>query len=115
MTLTLKKNIMINTKYKQHFGESYGPYALNQEEITKWRRLIIRLLQGRGLLPSDNLLVTQDHRQGEIIQLVWAHASDQQFFCDSFVNSIVKVGKINVLTGHHGQIRNDCRFVNKEN
>lgn len=44
---------MINTKYKQHFGESYGPYALNQEEITKWHRLIIRLLQGLAIISTS--------------------------------------------------------------
>lgn len=71
----------------------------------------INILQGRGLLQSDNVLVIEDHL-GEIEQQVWAYASDQELFFHSFVNSIVKMGNINVLTGHEGQIRKNCRFLN---
>ena len=42
---------------------------------------------------------------------MWAYASDQQLFFDSFVNSILKMGNINVLTGSEGDIRKNCRFV----
>ncbi|KDP45138.1 hypothetical protein JCGZ_17470 [Jatropha curcas] len=71
----------------------------------------INILEGRGLLGSDNVLVKEDD-EGEIIKQVWGYASNQQLFFDSFVNSIVKMGNINVLTGNEGQIRENCRFVN---
>ncbi|KAK9266921.1 hypothetical protein L1049_027180 [Liquidambar formosana] len=69
------------------------------------------ILQGKGLLPSDNVLVVQDHG-GEIRRQVWAYASNPQLFYASFAKSMVKMGSINVLVGDEGQIRKNCRFVN---
>lgn len=69
------------------------------------------LLQGNGLLGSDNVLVTEDH-EGVIIELVWDYASNQKHFFEAFANSMVKMGNINVLTGNEGEIRRKCRFVN---
>ncbi|KAF8379120.1 hypothetical protein HHK36_028549 [Tetracentron sinense] len=74
-------------------------------------RYFNNILQGKGLLQSDNVLVSQD-LEGEIVKLVWAYASDQQLFFKSFVESIAKMGNINVLTGEQGEIRQNCRFVN---
>lgn len=71
----------------------------------------INLLEGHGLLHSDNVLINEDEF-GEIIKQVWAYASDQDLFFNSFVNSIIKMGNIRVLTGFEGQIRRNCRFVN---
>lgn len=71
----------------------------------------VNLLEGRGLLFSDNSLVAQDH-EGEIIKQVWAFAADQDLFFASFVNSIIRMGNINVLTGQEGEIRKNCRFIN---
>ncbi|XP_021289495.1 peroxidase 20 [Herrania umbratica] len=71
----------------------------------------INILGGKGLLGSDNVLVTEDH-EGEIIKLVWAYASNQELFFSSFANSVVKMGNINVLTGNEGEIRKNCRLVN---
>lgn len=70
------------------------------------------VVEGRGLLHSDDVLVREDE-QGWIRERVWAYASDQQLFFDSFVNSIVKMGNINVLTADdEGEVRTNCRFVN---
>ncbi|KAL5551213.1 hypothetical protein UlMin_001389 [Ulmus minor] len=71
----------------------------------------INVLQGEGLLGSDTVLTTQDE-EGEIRKLVWAYASDEKRFFASFVESIIKMGNINVLTGEQGEIRRNCRFVN---
>jgi peroxidase len=71
----------------------------------------LNILQGEGLLGSDNALVTQDH-EGEIRGQVWAYASNQKLFFDAFAKSIVKMGNINVLTGNEGEIRKNCRFLN---
>lgn len=71
----------------------------------------INILQGRGLLHSDNVLVNEDH-EGEILSQVWYYASDRQAFFSSYVESVVKMGNINVLTGDQGEIRRNCRFVN---
>ncbi|PON57107.1 Peroxidase [Parasponia andersonii] len=69
------------------------------------------LLEGKGLLGSDIVLITQDH-EGEILKLVLAYASDEKLFFDSFAKSMIKMGNINVLTGDQGEIRRHCRFVN---
>ncbi|KAF3961078.1 hypothetical protein CMV_014269 [Castanea mollissima] len=71
----------------------------------------INLLQGNGLLGSDNVLVTEDH-EGLIREQVWAYASNQELFFEAFAISMVKMGNINVLTGNEGEIRRKCRFVN---
>ncbi|KAK1568045.1 hypothetical protein Q3G72_019885 [Acer saccharum] len=71
----------------------------------------INLVEGNGLLHSDNVLVSEDEG-GVIKKLVWGYASDEDLFFASFVNSIIKMGNIRVLTGFDGEIRKNCRFVN---
>lgn len=71
----------------------------------------INLLEGKGLLISDNVLVTEDH-EGEIFRKVWDYAVDQDLFFLDFVEAMLKMGNINVLTGIEGEIRENCRFVN---
>ncbi|KAK3016771.1 hypothetical protein RJ639_006444 [Escallonia herrerae] len=74
-------------------------------------RYFHNVIQGKGLLQSDNVLVSQDH-DGEIREHVWAYASNQELFFASFAKSMIKMGNINVLTGDQGEIRKTCRFVN---
>lgn len=69
------------------------------------------IIQGQGLLISDNVLVSEDVG-GDIRKHVWNFANDQDFFFHSFGNSMIKMGSINVLTGEEGEIRRNCRFVN---
>lgn len=69
------------------------------------------IVEGKGLLQSDNVLVSQDY-EGEIRKHVWGYAKDQQHFFESFANSMIKMGNINVLTGQEGEVRKSCRFVN---
>lgn len=71
----------------------------------------LNILEGKGLLGSDDVLITQDY-EGEIRTQVRSYASDQTLFFDSFVKSIVKMGNINVLTSHEGEVRRNCRFIN---
>ncbi|XP_019421100.1 PREDICTED: peroxidase 20 isoform X4 [Lupinus angustifolius] len=71
----------------------------------------INILEGKGLLGSDNVLTSQDF-DGTITKQVWAYASNQKVFFASFAKSMIKMGNINVLTGNEGEIRRNCRFVN---
>ncbi|KAJ0052659.1 hypothetical protein Pint_01145 [Pistacia integerrima] len=112
-------------KYKRYrtfrrILESICPESGNENQLTPLdyttptrfdNHYYINLLQGRGLLFSDNTFVTQDH-EGEIIKQVWAYAADRDLFFASYVNSIIKMGNINVLTGQEGEIRKNCRFIN---
>nr|XP_043630476.1 peroxidase 20 [Erigeron canadensis] len=67
--------------------------------------------RGQGLLISDNVLLSEDV-EGEIRDIVWEFASDEEKFFESFAYSMIKMGNIDVLTGYHGEIRKNCRFVN---
>lgn len=69
------------------------------------------IIEGKGLLESDNVLVSQDY-EGVIREHVWSYAKNQEYFFDSFAKSIIKMGNIHVLTGDKGEIRKSCRFVN---
>ncbi|XP_057449706.1 peroxidase 20 isoform X2 [Lotus japonicus] len=71
----------------------------------------INILEGKGLLGSDNVLISQD-LDGKITEQVWAYASNEKLFFASFAKSMMKMGNINVLTGNEGEIRRNCRFVN---
>ncbi|CAI9095469.1 OLC1v1031425C3 [Oldenlandia corymbosa var. corymbosa] len=71
----------------------------------------INLIEGRGLLISDNVLFDQD-LHWEIRKHVFAYAANQDYFFESFVNSMIKMGNINVLTGVNGEIRRNCRYAN---
>ncbi|KAL2348250.1 hypothetical protein Fmac_002250 [Flemingia macrophylla] len=71
----------------------------------------INILEGKGLLGSDNVLISQD-LYGKITEQVWAYASSEKLFFASFAKSMIKMGNINVLTEIEGEIRRHCRFVN---
>ncbi|CAK8539558.1 unnamed protein product [Lathyrus sativus] len=71
----------------------------------------INILEGKGLLGSDNVLISQD-MDGKIREQVWGYASNEKLFFASFAKSMIKMGNINVLTGNAGEIRRNCRFVN---
>lgn len=71
----------------------------------------LNVLQGKALLGSDNVLLTQDF-DGAITNKVWAYAYNEELFFASFAHSMIKMGNINVLTGEKGEIRTNCRFVN---
>ena len=62
----------------------------------------INILEGKGLLGSDNVLISHD-LDGKTTEQVWAYASNEKL--------LIKMGNINVLTGNEGEIRRNCRFV----
>ncbi|XP_068651299.1 peroxidase 20 [Aristolochia californica] len=79
---------------------------------TRFDNLYFRnVLQGKGLLQTDNVLVAEDP-EGEISNLVWRFAADQHLFFREFALSIVKMGRINPLVGEEGEIRRNCRVLN---
>lgn len=71
----------------------------------------LNLLESKGLLHSDNVLVLEDEG-GEIEERVWAYATNRKLFFESFSSSMIKMGNINALTGAQGEIRKNCRYVN---
>ncbi|KAK2426245.1 Peroxidase 20 [Trifolium repens] len=130
------KQRIYETKQEYHHGYEYDRY----KRYTNFRRILrsicpvtgkddkfapldfqtpkrfdnhyfINILEGKGLLGSDNVLIGED-LHGIIREQVWGYASNEKLFFDSFAKSMIKMGNINVLTGDEGEIRRNCRFVN---
>ncbi|RWW71706.1 hypothetical protein BHE74_00020526, partial [Ensete ventricosum] len=66
------------------------------------------LKQKEGLFQSDAALLT-DGKSSKIVDKLL----DSGDFFDAFRKSITRMGNIGVLTGTDGQIRNNCRAVNR--
>ncbi|KAL2341523.1 hypothetical protein Fmac_009463 [Flemingia macrophylla] len=66
----------------------------------------------KGLLQSDQELFSTTG--ADTISIVNKFSSDQKAFFDSFEASMIKMSKIDVLTGIKGEIRKHCNFVNKK-
>ncbi|CAH9120239.1 unnamed protein product [Cuscuta epithymum] len=67
-----------------------------------------QLLLKRALLESDQWLASDPRTQ----PLVQKFADDETEWFKKFTESIIKMGRIQVLTGNQGEIRRNCRFVN---
>lgn len=68
----------------------------------------MNLQQGKGLFSSDQILFT-DPRSKPTVDLF---ASNNSAFQQAFVTAITKLGRVGVLTGDQGEIRQDCISVN---
>ncbi|KAJ4734309.1 Peroxidase [Rhynchospora pubera] len=69
----------------------------------------VLLKQSLGLLTTDNALLTD----ANLSAIVTDYANHQKTWEGKFAKAMVKMGKIEVLTGNQGQIRVNCRVVNK--
>ena len=69
------------------------------------------LLAGKGLLSSDEVLLT---KSAETAALVKAYAADVNLFFQHFAQSMVNMGNISPLTGSQGEIRKNCRRLNSD-
>ncbi|XP_015068983.1 peroxidase N-like [Solanum pennellii] len=70
------------------------------------------LINGRGLLESDQILFSSDDAITTTKTLVETYSNNSMFFFNDFVNSMIKMGNISPSTGSNGQIRTNCRVVN---
>lgn len=67
------------------------------------------LLASKGLLNSDQVLVTKN---AQSLELVKQYAGSNELFFEQFAKSMVKMGNITPLTGFRGEIRKNCRRIN---
>ncbi|XP_058110203.1 peroxidase 21 [Magnolia sinica] len=67
------------------------------------------LLSHRGLLLVDQQLVS-DNSTSPFVEKM---AADNDYFRDQFSSAMILLSENNPLTGDLGEIRKDCRFVNK--
>ncbi|KAE8712365.1 Peroxidase 53 [Hibiscus syriacus] len=70
------------------------------------------LVNGKGLLGSDQILYSSDLAASTTKSLVERYSQDSKLFLNDFVNSMIKMGNISPLTGSNGEIRKNCRAVN---
>lgn len=66
------------------------------------------LLSGEGLLPSDQILVSQDQTR----EIINSYAEDTSIFFEDFKISMLKMGSLGPASGNDGEIRHNCRVVN---
>jgi len=67
------------------------------------------LLASKGLLNSDQVLVTKNQQSMELVK---QYAENMELFFQQFAKSMVKMGNISPLTGSRGEIRKNCRKIN---
>ncbi|KAM0849447.1 hypothetical protein ACQ4PT_053727 [Festuca glaucescens] len=68
------------------------------------------LLLRQGLLSSDEVLLTGSPATAGLVKL---YAANQGIFFKHFAQSMVKMGNVSPLTGGKGEIRSNCRRVNR--
>ncbi|KAK4431247.1 Peroxidase 5 [Sesamum alatum] len=66
------------------------------------------VLANRGLLTSDQTLLTSPRTQSQVVQNV----QNPFLWKNKFAAAMVNMGKIGVLTGNAGEIRANCRVIN---
>ncbi|OVA17478.1 Plant peroxidase [Macleaya cordata] len=70
------------------------------------------IMWGKGLLNSDEVLLTGNGGNTKTTELVKSYAEDEGLFFNQFAKSMVKMGNISPLTGYSGEVRKNCRLVN---
>nr|AHB59750.1 Prx02 [Brunfelsia pauciflora var. calycina] len=71
----------------------------------------VDLMNRQGLFTSDQDLYTDRRTRG----IVTSFAINESLFFEQFVNSMIKMGQLNVLTGTQGEIRANCSVRNSAN
>ncbi|CAL4908320.1 unnamed protein product [Urochloa decumbens] len=71
------------------------------------------LLHGRAQLESDQVMLSDPAAAATTAPIVRRFAGSQKDFFRNFAASMIKMGNISPLTGNDGEIRKNCRWVNK--
>ncbi|XP_016494631.1 peroxidase 12-like [Nicotiana tabacum] len=71
----------------------------------------VDLMNRQGLFTSDQDLYTDRRTRG----IATSFAINESLFFEEFVNSMIKMGQLNVLTGTQGEIRANCSVRNSAN
>ncbi|GAV88453.1 peroxidase domain-containing protein [Cephalotus follicularis] len=94
-------------------GDGNTTTALDQSSIDLFdNHYFQNLLNGKGVLGSDQILFSSDAAITTTKSLVTSYSINQGLFFNDFANSMIKMGNIGPLTGANGQIRTNCRVVN---
>lgn len=68
------------------------------------------LLEGKGLLSSDQILFSSDLAVNTTKRLVEAYSRSQNLFFRDFTCSMIRMG--NIANGASGEVRKNCRVIN---
>lgn len=71
----------------------------------------VDLMNRQGLFTSDQDLYTDKRTRG----IVTSFAINESLFFEEFVNSMIKMGQLSVLTGTQGEVRANCSVRNSAN
>jgi peroxidase len=72
------------------------------------------LLRGHAPLLSDQVMMSDPRAAATTAPIVRRFSSSQKDFFKNFAASMIKMGNISPLTGRDGEIRKNCRRVNKK-
>ncbi|KAM0893589.1 hypothetical protein ACQ4PT_025013 [Festuca glaucescens] len=72
------------------------------------------LLQGRVELPSDQVMLSDPVAATTTAPIIRRFSGSQKDFFSNFAASMIKMGSIGPLTGRDGEIRKNCRRLNKK-
>ncbi|KAF7119729.1 hypothetical protein RHSIM_Rhsim13G0227600 [Rhododendron simsii] len=92
-------------------GNNTAPLDRNSTDLFD-NHYFQNLLNGKGLLASDQILFSSDVGASTTKSLVQFYNDNPSLFLADFANSMVKMGNISPLTGSSGEIRKNCRVAN---
>ncbi|KAI4381736.1 hypothetical protein MLD38_007783 [Melastoma candidum] len=87
------------------FLDQISPFAFDNSYFKN-------LLSNKGLLSSDQVLVTSNRQSAELVK---KFAESNAAFFEQFGKSMVRMGNISPLTRSSGEIRKHCRKINSSN
>lgn len=96
----------------QPFGEDGAETAVDFEPVTPQKldnMFYLNLVIGRALLQSDQAMTSDPRTSGIVRQMAFVPIHWRL----KFLKAMVRLGKVNVLTGNQGEIRKTCRAYNK--
>ncbi|KAL9236170.1 hypothetical protein vseg_010871 [Gypsophila vaccaria] len=67
--------------------------------------------KGKSLIPSDLAMAGHVHTKDQVKQ----YANDSDLWKKKFNEAMIKLGKMNVITGNQGEIRRHCTIINDVN
>lgn len=83
----------------------FDPYSHHKMDS----RFYNELLKKKALLESDQNLAMEPRAN----RIMRRYVDDQKGWVEKFISSIAKLGELEVLTGDQGEIRKQCRAVNR--
>ncbi|XP_010683544.2 peroxidase 5 [Beta vulgaris subsp. vulgaris] len=97
---------------KRVFWNLTAPLTPEKPDNSAWGNSFYQLiLKGKSLLPSDIALAVDPSTKEMVERFAYDNANWQNVFNEA----MIKLGKVNVLTGDQGEIRRQCGWINAVN